>query len=79
MKFFCILLLTLQLILATVVTASDYQVEDIYIPSDCEKITKAGDHLLLEYAISFFDGTNGASLKRPAQLYHLTLSATVSL
>lgn len=56
---------------------TDYEINDIYIPENCEQIAKQGDHLLLEYEITFSDGSFGASLKQPDQLYHILLDISV--
>ncbi len=57
---------------------SDFVTEDIFIPTECVKIAKPGDHILLEYAVLFSNGSTGASLKRPSQLYHVLLESSVS-
>jgi len=55
------------------VFSSDFETEDVFIPSQCDSIAKPGDHLLLEYTISFANGTVASYLKRPTQLYHVHL------
>ena len=69
------------LLLSLVICFSSAQVfttEDINIPSECESIVSGGDHLLLEYEILFANGTKGAAVKRPSQLYHIIADPTVS-
>jgi hypothetical protein len=50
-----------------------YTTEDVFVPSDCESIAKLGDHILLEYTVLFANGSAGATLTRPSQLYHVLL------
>jgi hypothetical protein len=54
-----------------------FTTEDVFIPDECESIAKPGDHILLEYTVVFANGTEGSSLRRPAQLYHVLLETTV--
>ena len=56
----------------------EYTVEDLFIPSECERVAGNGDHLLLEYAVQFLNGTEGAYLRRPSQLFHVMLDSKVS-
>lgn len=74
LKFIVVLLATF--VLASAVE-TDYDVEDVYVPPDCDGIATIGDHLLLEYAVHFSNGTTGASLKKPSQLFHLVLDNKV--
>lgn len=54
-----------------------FSTEDIFVPPECESIAKPGDHILLEYNVLFANGSSGASLKQPSQLYHVLLASTV--
>jgi hypothetical protein len=56
----------------------DYIVDDIFIPTECESVAGAGDHLLIEYSVHFSNGTEGAYLRKPSQLYHILLDTKVS-
>jgi hypothetical protein len=52
-------------------STQQYFTEDVFVPKDCVKIAKAGDHLLIEYTVVFENGTYGPSLTQPEQLYHV--------
>ena len=56
---------------------TDYTIEDVFIPAQCDSIAKPADHLLLEYTIVFENGTIASYLKRPSQLYHVLLDKSV--
>jgi len=58
---------------------TDYTTEDVYVPVQCDSIAKAGDHLLLEYVITFSNGTLAAEHKSPEQLYHILLDMSEEL
>ena len=58
---------------------ADFDIRDEFIPEQCDQIATAGDHLLIEYDIVFANGTKGAALKEPSQLYHILLDLSVRL
>jgi hypothetical protein len=58
-------------------STQQYFTEDVFVPKDCAKIAKAGDHLLIEYTVVFENGTYGPSLTQPEQLYHVLLESSV--
>ena len=60
-------------------TCNAYTTEDIFVPEQCDSIAKAGDHLLIEYSVTLANGTSGASLKAPDQLYHVLVDASDEL
>ncbi len=68
----------LFLAFAFVAASQVFYTEDINIPSECEQIVTSGDHLLLEYTIRFANGSEGSSVKRPSQLFHIIVDPTVS-
>lgn len=75
----CLLaLLVVAVIAVDQVEETEYIVEDIFIPAECESVAAPGDHVLLEYAIRFRNGSAGAYLKRPSQLFHVLLDNKVS-
>lgn len=53
---------------------ASFLVEDVFKPEKCDVLAKDGDHVLLEYEVIFANGTAGASLKAPSQLYHVSLN-----
>jgi hypothetical protein len=69
--------LFLCIVLVSSLGSKHFTTEDVFIPDECESIAKPGDHILLEYTVVFANGTEGSSLKRPAQLYHVLLESTV--
>lgn len=56
-----------------------YTSEDVFVPANCNKIASPGDHMLLEYSVVYANGTNGAYVRRPNQLYHVLLESSVSI
>jgi hypothetical protein len=58
--------------------AVDYEVKDLFVPNECESVAGAGDHLLIEYSVHFSNGTDGAYLRKPSQLFHLILDSKVT-
>ncbi|RYH07507.1 hypothetical protein EON65_41715 [archaeon] len=54
-------------------------VEDVFVPADCEQVAKPGDHILLEYQVRLPNGTISHSLAPPSQLYHVLLDQWVSI
>lgn len=67
-------LIALFATIALASAATKFMVTDVFIPSDCESIAKSGDHLLIEYAVVFQNGTEGSVLREPSQLVHILLS-----
>lgn len=51
---------------------------DVYVPEQCDTVAKAGDHVLMEYRILFANGSSGATVKKPGQLYHILMDDSVS-
>ncbi len=47
--------------------------EDIEVPASCESISKATDHLLFSYSVTFPNGTTGPSLSENEQPFHMLL------
>ena len=58
-------------------SSSSYTSEDVFVPTNCNKVASPGDHLLLEYSVLYANGTTGAYVKRPNQLYHVHLESSV--
>lgn len=58
---------------------TDYTTEDVFIPAQCDSIAKPGDHLLLEYVVSFANGSIASEHKAPTQLYHILLDMSDEL
>ena len=56
---------------------TDYTTHDVYVPTQCDSVAKAGDHLLLEYRVVLSNGTVTSSLKAPSQLFPVLLEASV--
>eukprot|EP01035_Chromulina_nebulosa_P036997 gene36997-49922_t len=52
-------------------------IEDIFVPNQCDSIAKPGDHLLLAYSISFTNGTTAYKVDKPSQLHHIILESSV--
>ncbi len=59
--------------------AVTFVTEDLFVPAECDSIARPKDNLLLEYNILFANGSHGASLNQPSQLYHVLLASTVRL
>ena len=53
-------------------------VEDLFMPADCEQVAKPGDHILLQYQVRLPNGTVSHALAPPSQLYHILLDQWVS-
>lgn len=52
---------------------SSYTLEDKFTPSSCDKIAKAGDHILLTYESFFSNGTSGPGHPKYTQPLHVVL------
>ena len=73
-----IIILFISFLLLPIIANNEiFTSEDLFIPDQCDAIAKAGDHLLIEYSITYSNGSTGANLKRPAQLYHVLLESKV--
>lgn len=76
--FSALVLIALCALYSKAVLASPvYSSEDVFVPANCNKIASPGDHLLLEYTVVYANGTTGAEVKRPNQLFHVHLEASV--
>lgn len=56
-----------------------FEIEDIYVPENCEVIAKPSDHLLIEYVATFSNGTEINKIVKPAPLFHIHLLEAIDM
>ena len=57
----------------------EFHFEDIYVPETCAESALTHDHLLLEYAVVYGNGTKVSEFSSPGQLFHYYLENAVSI
>mmetsp|Transcript_44126 Transcript_44126/g.32112 ORF Transcript_44126/g.32112 Transcript_44126/m.32112 type:complete len:320 (-) Transcript_44126:56-1015(-) len=55
--------------------ALGYKTEDIFVPSDCDKVAGPGDHVLMEYRMYFANGSLATSVTKPSLLIHAHITS----